>query len=51
VPLFMMAVPVRIGIGAAMVVLALWLLWRAQQAGWRPDASKTTEHETHIEPA
>jgi putative tricarboxylic transport membrane protein len=51
VPLFMMGVPVRIGIGAAMIVLALWLLWRAQQAGWRPDASKAAEHETHIEPA
>jgi putative tricarboxylic transport membrane protein len=51
VPLFMMAVPVRIGIGVVMVALALWLLWRAHQSGWRPDASKATEHDAHIEPA
>jgi hypothetical protein len=51
VPLFMMAVPVRIGIGVFMVALALWLLWRAHQSGWRPDASKATEHDAHIEPA
>lgn len=50
VPLYMMGSGVRIGIGAAMTALGLWLLWRAQQSGWAL-TPVTGEHEAHIEPA
>ena len=51
VPMFMMGTHVRTGIGAVMVALALWLLWRAHQGGWTPNRADAAEHQPHIEPA
>lgn len=51
IPMYMMGTGTRIGVGIFMNLIALWLLWRAHQAGWQPDPSKTAEHKPRIEPA
>jgi putative tricarboxylic transport membrane protein len=51
VPMYMMGTGTRIGAGIFMNAIALWLLWRSHQAGWRPDATTAAAHETRIEPA
>jgi putative tricarboxylic transport membrane protein len=50
-PLFMMGSSVRMGIGAVMVALGLWLLWRTHQSGWALDPSDSLGPKTTIEPA
>jgi putative tricarboxylic transport membrane protein len=51
VPLFLMNSPVRIGIGAVMVALGLWILWRTHQKGWALDPTDVIDSKAKIEPA
>ena len=49
VPLFMMEDIVRSGLGVALIAIALWMLWKAHQDGWVPNAG--LDHQPRIEPA
>ena len=51
IPLFMMDSTPRIVVGAAMVALGLYLLWRTHQNGWALDKADVMDHKPTIEPA